>query len=164
MKISSIIERKNGRVIAISSQANLKAVADLMLDHRVGALVVMKSGKAVGLISERDIVEALSCHSHAAGLIRLQEILSSRFIVVSPEETIRRAMSTMTRERVRHLPVIDEGKLVGIVSMGDIVKHLIEELELETIDRQQEISPPTATTRFVDHGRFRKGLRRLRGS
>jgi CBS domain-containing protein len=132
MKVSSIIERKTGDVITISPQANLKAAANLMRNHRIAALVVMKSGKAVGLVSERDIVEALSRHGGAAELVRVQDILPSRFVVVSPEETIKHAMAIMTYERVRHLPVIDEGQLVGIVSLGDIVKYRLEELELET--------------------------------
>jgi len=132
MKVSSIIEHKGDGVIAISSQANLKAAANLMLNHGIAALVVMKGGKAVGLVSERDIVEALSRHGNAAGLVRVQEILSSRFVVVSPDETIKRAMSIMTNERIRHLPVIDKGEPVGIVSLGDMVKYRLEELELET--------------------------------
>ena len=132
MKVSSIIDRKTEDVITISPQANLKAAANLMFNHRIAALVVIKNGKAVGLVSERDIVEALSRHAGAAGLVRVQDILPGRLVVVSPEETIKRAMSIMSYERVRHLPVIDEGKLVGIVSLGDIVKSRLEELELET--------------------------------
>ena len=132
MKVSSILERKNDEVIIISPQANLKGAANLMRNHRIAALVVMKSGKAVGLVSERDIVEALSRHGAAAGLVRIVDILPSRFVMVSPEETIERAMSIMTYERVRHLPVIEDGKLAGIISPGDIVKYQLEELELET--------------------------------
>ena len=129
MKVSDIIERKNGDVITISPQANLKGAPNLMLNHRIAALAAVKSGKAVGLVSERDIVEALSRHGAAAGLVRVQDILPSRFVVVSPEEPIKRAMSTLTHERIRHLPVIDDSELVGIVSLGDIVKYRLEELE-----------------------------------
>jgi CBS domain-containing protein len=132
MKISNIIERKGDAVITISPQANLKAAADLMLGRHIAALVVVKGGKAVGLVSERDIVAALSRRGEAAGLARVQEVLPSRFVTVSPEETIKRAMSIMTYERVRHLPVIEGDKLVGIVSLGDIVKYRLEDLETET--------------------------------
>jgi len=132
MKVSSIIEHKGDEVITISPQANLKAAADLMLGHHIAALVVMKGGKAVGMVSERDTVEALSRRDHEVGLTRVQEVLPSRFVMISPEETIKRAMSIMTYERLRHLPVIEGDKLVGIVSLGDIVKYRLEELELET--------------------------------
>ena len=132
MKVGRILEHRNDDVAIISPQANLKGAANLMLNHRIAALVVMKSGKAVGLVSERDIVEALSRHGAAAGLVRVQDILPSRFAVVSPEETIERAMSIMTYERVRHLPVIDDGKLVGIISLGDIAKYRLEKLEFKT--------------------------------
>jgi CBS domain-containing protein len=132
MKISSIIDRKDSEVITISSHANAKAAANLMYDRRIAALVVLRDHKVVGVISERDIVATLAQHGQAAGAIHLNDILSRQLVSITPADTIKRAMSVMTHLHLRHLPVINDGELKGIVSLGDIVKCRLEELELES--------------------------------
>jgi CBS domain-containing protein len=132
MKIKNIIDRKGGEVVTISSQANLKAAADVMHDHGIAALVVLKDHKVVGIVSERDIVAALAQNGQSAGAITLKDVLGRRLVWITSSETIKQAMSLMTHGHLRHLPVIDEGELKGIVSLGDIVKYRLEELELES--------------------------------
>ena len=133
MKISSITDQKDGEVVTINAHANLKAVANVMQDRGIAALAVLTERKVVGIVSERDIVAALAEHGHAAGSIPLKEVLKRRSLVsITSADTIKQAMSLMTYGHVRHLPVIDEGELKGIVSLGDIVKYRLEELEMET--------------------------------
>lgn len=132
MKISSIIESKGEEVITINAQANLKAAANVMHDRGIAAVVALKDRKVVGVLSERDIVAALSEHGPSAGSILIKDVLGQQLISITPADTIKQAMSLMTYRHVRHLPVIDEGALKGIVSLGDIVKYRLEELEMET--------------------------------
>ena len=132
MKISSIIESKGDEVITINAQANLKAAANVMHDRGIAAVVALKDRKVVGVLSERDIVAALSEHGPSAGSIQIKDVLGQQLVSITPTDTIKQAMSLMTYRHVRHLPVIDEGALKGIVSLGDIVKYRLEELEMET--------------------------------
>jgi CBS domain-containing protein len=132
MKISSILESKGAEVITISAQANLKAAANVMSDRRIAALVVLKDRKVAGIISERDIVAALAQHGQSAGAIQLKDVLKWPLVSVTTADTIKQAMWLMTYGHVRHLPVINEGELKGIVSLGDIVKYRLEEVEMES--------------------------------
>jgi CBS domain-containing protein len=133
MKISNITDQKNGEVVTISANANLKAVADVMQDRGIAALVVLTERKVIGIVSEGDIVSALAKHGQSAGSILLKDVLERRPLVsITPADTIKRAMSVMTHLHLRHLPVINDGELIGIVSLGDIVKYRLEELELES--------------------------------
>ena len=98
----------------------------------IGALVVT-SGKAVlGLISEREIVRAFSQYGETAASMAVKDVMQQGVITVSPDESIRRVMHLMTRHRVRHMPVLRDGNLAGIISIGDVVKHRLEDLESET--------------------------------
>jgi CBS domain-containing protein len=132
MKIRAILERKQSGVVTIDILSTLKAAAELMSRHRIAALVVMENDTPVGLISERHIVEVFAHQGKFAEEMRIRQLIERQFISVSPEDTIKRAMSLMTHTRIRHLPVMEENELVGIVSLGDVVKHRLEELELET--------------------------------
>jgi CBS domain-containing protein len=131
MKIGTILERKRPGVITINILSTLKAAADLMARHCIAALVVTEDGSPVGLLSERHVVEVFAREGKLAEEMRIRQILDRHLVAVSPADTIKRAMSLMTHARVRHLPVLDENELVGIVSLGDVVKQRLEELELE---------------------------------
>jgi CBS domain-containing protein len=130
--IQNILDRKGTKVITIRATDTLQIAADRMREHGIAALVV-KSGDAIkGLISERDIIGAVSRHRNGALSLAVLNIVSQAVIRVAPGESLKRAMSLMTNNRVRHLLVIDDGKLAGIVSIGDIVKLRLEDLETET--------------------------------
>jgi len=131
MKIRTILERKQPGVVTISTLSTLKAAAELMARRRIAALVVTEDGQPVGLLSERHIVEVFAREGKLAEEMRIRQILDRQLIAISPEDTIKRAMSLMTNTRLRHLPVMNENGLVGIVSLGDLVKQRLEELELE---------------------------------
>ena len=132
MTIQNILDRKGIEVITIRATETVKIAVDRMRAHGIAALVV-KSGDAItGLISERDIVHALSRHGEGVLSTAVSDVQSQAIVTVAPGDSFKRAMSLMTNYRVRHLPVIANGKLVGIVSIGDVVKHRLEDLETET--------------------------------
>jgi CBS domain-containing protein len=98
----------------------------------IGALVVTSGKAIVGLISEREVVEAFSRYGEAAASMPVNEVMRHGVITVSPAETPAHVMDLMTRHRVRHIPVMRDGKLAGIISIGDVVKYRLDDLELET--------------------------------
>ncbi len=132
MSIDSILRRKGTDVATIAPEASIKRAADRLLAKNIGALVVTSGDAVLGLVSEREIVHAFSRHGDEAGSMPVKEIMQHGVTTVSPDDSVNRAMSLMTHHRVRHMPVLRDGKLAGIVSIGDVVKHRLEDLELET--------------------------------
>ena len=133
MTIESILKRKGTYVTTIAPEASIKRAADWLSAKNIGALVVVTSENAVlGLISEREIVHAFSRYGETAASMPVKEIMRHGATTVSPDESVNRVMNLMTHQRVRHMPVLRGGKLAGIVSIGDVVKHRLEDLELET--------------------------------
>jgi CBS domain-containing protein len=131
MSIRAILDRKGPEVITIHATATVRSAADRMRERSIAALVVKNGDAIAGLISERDIVHAVSRHGERALSMAVLEVVTHATITVAPDDTLKRAMSLMTHHRVRHLPVAN-GKLVGIVSIGDVVKHRLEDLETES--------------------------------
>jgi CBS domain-containing protein len=132
MSIEGILRQKGTEVTTIDPDASIKRAADWLRLKNIGALVVTSGQAVLGLISEREIVHALSHYGDAAASMPVKEIMRHRVITVSPDESVDRVMKLMTRHRVRHMPVLHDGKLAGIISIGDVVKHRLGDLELET--------------------------------
>jgi CBS domain-containing protein len=133
MTIESILRRKGTDVTTIAPEASVKRAADWLHAKNIGALVVVTSENTVlGLISEREIVHAFSRYGETAASMPVKEVMQYGVTTVSPDESVNRVMKLMTHHRVRHMPVLRGGKLAGIVSIGDVVKHRLEDLELET--------------------------------
>lgn len=132
VSIDAILNRKGHDVATIAPEATVAAAADLLRQHRIGALVVSRDGSAVdGIVSERDIVRRLS--DVGAGCLELTvgEVMSTEVTTCSGGETADDLMGIMTEGRHRHVPVVKEGELAGIVSIGDVVKSRMDELETE---------------------------------
>lgn len=132
MTIETILKRKGTNVTTIAPDASIKRAADWLRAKNIGALVVMNENAVVGLISEREIVHAFSQYGETAGSMTVKDVMKYGVIPVAPDESVHRVMKLMTHHRVRHMPVLRAGQLVGIVSIGDVVKHRLEDLELET--------------------------------
>jgi len=132
MSIQSILDRNGTNVITIRATETLKSAADRMRERSIAALVVKRGDAIAGLISEREIVHAISRHGEQALSMAVMDLVPHTTITVAPGDTLNHAMSLMTNHRVRHLPVLADGKLVGIVSIGDVVKRRLEELETES--------------------------------
>ena len=131
MTVETILRQKGTDVATIEPEASIRRAADWLRVKNIGALVVT-SGKALGLISEREIVHAFSRYGETAAAMTVKEIMRYGVVTVSPDESVSRVMQLMTRHRVRHMPVLRDGKLAGIISIGDVVRHRLDDLELET--------------------------------
>ncbi len=132
MTIQNILDRKGTKVFTIRPTATVRNAADQMRERGVAALVMESGGAIMGIVSERDIVNAMSRFGEHALSMSVKEILTLAIVTVTPGDSIKRAMSLMTRHRVRQLPVIAEGRLAGIVSVGDVVKQRLDDLEAES--------------------------------
>jgi len=132
MSVESILKAKGTHVETTRPDTTLYTIVwDLKLKG-IGALVVSEDGTSVlGLISERDIVRGLAEHGAAILSLPVSKLVTSPVVTCGPRESITAVMARMTRHRVRHLPVVEGGTLCGIVSIGDVVKHRLDELELE---------------------------------
>ncbi len=133
MSVALILKAKGTHVETTRPDTTLYTVVWSLKVKGIGAQVVSEDGITVlGLISERDIVRGLTQHGTKLLALPVSELMTSPAVTCTPGESIRAVMARMTRDRVRHLPVVDGGKLCGIVSIGDLVKHRLDELELET--------------------------------
>jgi len=131
MSIESILRQKGTDVVTIDPEATIKSAAGWLRAKNIGALVVTSGKAVIGLISEREIVDAFFHYGETSALIPVKEIMRRSVITVSPDESVTRVMNLMTRYRVRHIPVVRDGQLAGIVSIGDVVKHRLDDLEVE---------------------------------
>ena len=133
MKIEAMLAEKGDRVATVRSDATIASVVRLLKLERIGALVVSDDGSAIsGIISERDIVRGLAEHGEALLDMTVAEIMTSAVKTCRPDAKVTDVMTEMTRGRFRHMPVVEGGKLSGIISIGDVVKNRLEELETET--------------------------------
>lgn len=133
MKISDVLHAKeSNHVITIDIAHSIQEAADLMMIHQIAGLVVNRGETPIGVVSERDVVRALSTGGESAGYLPLSEMVSQKMVSIASNQPIKTAMSLMTYNRLRHLPVMDDGELVGIISLGDVVKHRLEELQMES--------------------------------
>ena len=132
MLISDVLRGKGHDVVKVRATGSVALAVGKLAEHRIGALVVEDEWmKLVGVFSERDFVNAIAQHGAAALSYPVRQLMSSPIISCRSTERIDAALGTMTRARIRHLPVIDGGELKGIVSIGDLVKHRLDEKELE---------------------------------
>jgi CBS domain-containing protein len=132
MRISEVLRRKGGEVVTIEPEANVRRLLALLSEHNIGAVVVSTDGTAIeGIVSERDIVRRLG--ERGAGLLDqpVSSIMTATVRTCAPGDRVEDLRATMTEHRIRHVPVVRDGSLVGIVSIGDVVKSAIAELESE---------------------------------
>ena len=141
MHVESILLNKGRSVTTIAPDASIAAAVALLRRHAIGALVVSRDGVAVdGILSERDIVIALADHGAAALDLSVAKLMSRDVITCGRDDAIADLAALMTERRIRHLPVVDRGALVGIVSIGDVVKSRIDEVEGEASSMREFIA------------------------
>jgi CBS domain-containing protein len=132
MTVKAILSVKGTEVLTIEPTTNLAAAAKLLAERKIGALVVTgPDRRVVGIVSERDIVQELAAHGPAALDLALTEVMTRKVTTCSASDTIVSVMERMTAGKFRHLPVLEQGRLAGIVSIGDVVKHRLQEMERE---------------------------------
>ncbi|OGQ52439.1 MAG: histidine kinase [Deltaproteobacteria bacterium RIFCSPLOWO2_02_FULL_57_26] len=136
-RVKDILAVKGQDVWSIEPDASVYDAMKLMADKEIGALMVMEGTKLVGLISERDYARKVILQGRASRTTQVKEIMTTRVVYTHPQQNIEECMAVMTEKRVRHLPVIDGERLVGVISIGDLVKSIISEQQfiIEQLER-----------------------------
>jgi CBS domain-containing protein len=132
MLISDVIRSKGDLVVTIAPDQTVKTLIDKLDEHGIGALVVSTDGRTIdGIVSERDVVRRL--HRDGAAVLdrKVSDIMTADVRTCGPEDNVEHTARVMTEARVRHLPVVTDGALVAIISIGDVVKHRMDELQVE---------------------------------
>ena len=132
MRINDLLRVKGTRVVTVTPDTNVRQLLQVLAEHGIGAVVVSVDGKSVdGIVSERDVVRAFALRGAAVMSEPVTEIFTAEVRTVAPDTTLDDVMRLMTEHRMRHAPVLVDGALGGLVSIGDVVKHRMDELESE---------------------------------
>lgn len=142
MFLEQIVREKGGQVYSVAESATLKECAELLEKRKVGAMVILnEAGSLIGVISERDIVRNIAKSGAAALTCKVGEVMTRQVVTARPKDTVESAMSRMTDRRIRHLPVVEGGRLVGVVSIGDLVKWRLADAAAEVEAIRSYIQP-----------------------
>lgn len=128
--IRQLLDKKGSDIWSTTPDASVYDALLLLAEKNVGALLVLQEGELVGIISERDYARKVALRGKASVKTPVKEIMTENVVTVSPQTTVEEAMALMTDKRIRHLPVVEEGKLVGVISIGDLVKSIIAKQEV----------------------------------
>lgn len=131
MTIGAILGGKGREVISVTAEQSVRAAVALLAERRIGAVPVLDGSRVVGIFSERDVIYAVAEHGNDALARTVADIMTAPAITVTPEEAVIGALSLMTRRRIRHLPVVEGETVVGMVSIGDLVKYRIDRIEAD---------------------------------
>lgn len=132
MTIAAILEARAGiEPVTVERGRPVREVVALLAERKIGATPVMDGGKVAGIMSERDVIICLNREGAAVLDWPVEKIMTAPAITVEPSRTVLSALSLMTSRRIRHLPVVEGGRLIGIVSIGDLVKHRLDKIEAE---------------------------------
>ena len=136
-RVREILEVKGRDVWSIGPDASVFDALKLMAEKDVGALVVLDGGNLVGIISERDYARKIALLGRASLTTQVKEIMTIGLVCVAPEQNVDECMALVTEKRIRHLPVLENGKLIGLISIGDLVKSIITEQQfiIEQLER-----------------------------
>ena len=132
MKVKDLLKNKGLEVIAVDSNATVDAAISKMIERNIGAILVMEESEFVGVFTERDV---LKCWVDKGKIsydeVKISDVMSKDLIVIKPDDDLEYVMTIMTNKRIRHLPVVDHGKIIGLVSIRDVVKFHVGNLEAE---------------------------------
>jgi CBS domain-containing protein len=131
MTVEEILKRKGPNVVTTAPTTTIKSAAELMREKNIAALLVMNGEDTLGIVTERDIVRAFARDGVAIVNKPVQDIMTRKLITGTPGDSVKHVMEVMTNKRIRHFPVYKDGKLAGLVSIGDVVRHRLQHLELE---------------------------------
>ena len=133
MNVKEILSVKGRDVVTLEPNASLATAAKVLAEHRIGAVVVTGAAeRIVGILSERDIVQVLATRGIPALDMQVSEVMTRKVATCSPHDTISSIMERMTAGKFRHVPVVEQGRLTGIVSIGDVVKHRLHAMERDS--------------------------------
>ena len=131
MTVGAILSGRTGDVFSVTGETLLSELVALLAEHRIGAMPVLKDGAVAGIVSERDVIYCLKRDGAAILDWPVEKVMTAPAITVTPDVTALAALSQMTKRRIRHLPVVEGGRLTGIVSIGDLVKYRIDRIEAD---------------------------------
>ncbi len=131
MTIAAILEGRPVKVIGASRSDTVRAVVDLLAEHRIGAVPVLEGDAVVGIFSERDLVRLIAAYGPESLDRSIDEVMTRSPVTCESDANVLGALSLMTQRRIRHLPIVDNGKISGFVSIGDLVKYRIDRIEAE---------------------------------
>ncbi len=142
-KVSSVLKHKGHHVVSVAPHQTIASVVKVLTQNRIGAApVVNEAGQLIGIISERDIIRGMSEYAGTVLTLPAEQLMTREVKTCSFEDQLVDLMEVMTRQRIRHLPVIENGALHGIVSIGDVVKQRLEEVQSEAEDLRRYIRSP----------------------
>jgi CBS domain-containing protein len=137
LRVNHLLARKGREVWSVDADQPVLEAIQIMADRRVGALPVMRGGELVGVVSERDYARKVILLGRSSAETPVWQIMSSPVVSVAPGDSIKQCMELMTERRIRHLPVVENGDMVGMISIGDLVRAVIEEQQ-ETIEQLEK--------------------------
>ena len=137
--VQQILEGKTHKILSVSPDSSVYDALQLMADKDVGALVVLNKDQLVGIFSERDYARKVILQGKASKETLVREVMTGKVVCVNPLQTMDQCMALMTDKRVRHLPVIEHNKVVGVISIGDVVKEVIADQQFQIHQLEQYI-------------------------
>jgi len=138
-KVSIILAKKKGGVYTLSKDDPVQKALDVMKEKNIGSVLIKEGGELVGIFTERDLARKVVYMDACVDDIMLSEVMTEGVITVTPDHTANDCMEIMTEKRVRHLPVVENGDIIGLMSIGDVVKDIIDELEFLCVQLENYI-------------------------
>jgi CBS domain-containing protein len=131
LRVSDILAAKGSQVVSIGPDVIVYHAVERMVQHGIGALLVMDGDAILGIFTERDHLNRVTLHDRDPRTTRVRDVMTEKLVYVSSDKTVEDCMAIMTQERIRHLPVVDDQRLAGMISIGDLVKRVSKEQEVE---------------------------------
>jgi len=138
--VAQVLQEKGQQVWSVSPDARVYDALKIMAERNIGALLVVEGDELKGIFSERDYARKVILHGKSSREIAVKEIMSSDVITIRPQQSVEDCMALMTDKRIRHLPVVDDDRVVGVISIGDAVREIISERELRIEQLQSYIT------------------------
>jgi len=135
--VRQLLEGKSPEVFAVGPESAVIDAVRLMAEKSIGAVVVMEGGDLVGILSERDYARKIVLHERSSRTTRVSEIMTAKVVTVAPSEQVEHCLQLVTDYRIRHLPVVDGSGVIGVISIGDLVKSVIDE-QAQKLDQLQQ--------------------------
>lgn len=142
-RICDILARKGRQVVTLPRHSTVFAALEKMVEENIGSVVVMDGGEIAGIFTERDYLRRVALGERDPHTTRLDEVMTEQLVCLEPHWTVDESMAVMTHQRIRHLPVLEKGRLAGMVSIGDLVKHVSDE----------QADQVTVLTQYI-HGKY----------
>jgi CBS domain-containing protein len=138
--VKHLLEGKGRQLFSVAPGDSVLRAIEVMAERHVGALLVLDRGDLAGIISERDYARKVILKGRSSADTKVAEIMTADVVTVAPRDSVHRCMSLMTEKRIRHLPVLDDGRVVGVLSIGDLVKAVIDEQQHKIEDLERYIA------------------------